>query len=180
MNKENFVKYIKNFDCLNAGSLDEIKSVIDEFPYFQSAWTLYVKNLYDTKDIRFENKQKTASVFIGDRKVLQGIILGTYMPNQAEESVERQPIAIETQEEEVEVLDNNIGTEAVDSEQRTVDNEQFTVDNGQGTTDSEQFAENSEAEEVDVLGNEADTTEPIIEEALQVVEEVAAEPESEP
>lgn len=74
MNREQFIKYCSDFSLLNSKSLDEIRLLIEEFPYFQSAWVLYAKNLHTLKDVRFENKLKTAAVYVPDRKNLAAII----------------------------------------------------------------------------------------------------------
>ena len=80
MNKETFAKYISNPTLLDNDSLPEIKAMLDEFPYFQSAWVLYIKNLHAIKDIRYENKLKTACAYISDRKHLHDILKGAYIP----------------------------------------------------------------------------------------------------
>ena len=46
MNKETFAKYISDLSLLNNDTLPEIKAMLDEFPYFQSAWVLYINNLH--------------------------------------------------------------------------------------------------------------------------------------
>jgi hypothetical protein len=80
MNKETFAKYISNPSLLDNDTLPEIKAMLDEFPYFQSAWVLYIKNLHAIKDIRYESKLKTACAYISDRKHLHDILKGTYTP----------------------------------------------------------------------------------------------------
>ena len=80
MNKETFARYISNPSLLDNETLPEIKSMLDEFPYFQSAWVLYIKNLHTIKDIRYESKLKTACAYISDRKHLHDILKGTYIP----------------------------------------------------------------------------------------------------
>ena len=80
MNKETFAKYISDLSLLNNDTLPEIKAMLDEFPYFQSAWVLYIKNLHTIKDIRYESKLKTACAFVSDRKHLHDLLKGTYIP----------------------------------------------------------------------------------------------------
>ena len=80
MNKETFAKYIGDLSLLNNDTLPEIKAMLDEFPYFQSAWVLYIKNLHSIKDIRYESKLKTACAFVSDRKLLHDILKGSYIP----------------------------------------------------------------------------------------------------
>ena len=80
MNKETFAKYISDLSLLDNDTLPEIKAMLDEFPYFQSAWVLYIKNLHSIKDIRYESKLKTACAFVSDRKLLHDILKGSYIP----------------------------------------------------------------------------------------------------
>lgn len=80
MNKEQFIKYTSDFSLLNNKSLDDLKFLLDEFPYFQSGWILYAKNLYELSDVRFENKLKLAATHIPDRKVFAKILNGSYHP----------------------------------------------------------------------------------------------------
>jgi len=80
MNKETFAKYISDPSLLDNDTLPEIKAMLDEFPYFQSAWVLYIKNLHSIKDIRYESKLKTACAFVSDRKHLHDILKGSYIP----------------------------------------------------------------------------------------------------
>ncbi|HNQ67697.1 MAG TPA: hypothetical protein PKN32_04915 [Bacteroidales bacterium] len=80
MNREQFNIYSSDFSLLNSESLENIRLLLEEFPYFQSAWILYVKNLHILKDVRFESKLKTAAVYIPDRRILKRIINDTYIP----------------------------------------------------------------------------------------------------
>ena len=91
MNKETFAKYISDLSLLNNDTLPEIKAMLDEFPYFQSAWVLYIKNLHTIKDIRYESKLKTACAFVSDRKHLHDLLKGTHIPTIA--SIQAQSIA---------------------------------------------------------------------------------------
>ena len=107
MNKETFAKYISNPSLLDNDSLPEIKAMLDEFPYFQSAWVLYIKNLHTIKDIRYESKLKTACAYISDRKHLHDILKGIAVKKQdlasqpEENTAIVQPQNIESQQEEI-------------------------------------------------------------------------------
>ncbi|MDL2262391.1 hypothetical protein LJC11_02685 [Bacteroidales bacterium OttesenSCG-928-I21] len=81
MNKEQFIKYTTNYSLLNSISLDELKLLLEEFPYFQSAWVLYIKNLYELSDVRFENKLKRAAIHVPSRKILAKILKEDYQPS---------------------------------------------------------------------------------------------------
>jgi hypothetical protein len=97
MNREQFIKYCSDFSLLDSKSLDEIRTLLDEFPYFQSAWMLYAKNLHVLKDVRFESKLKTAAVYVPDRAKLASVIRDegiqrSIVPDTTKEQVVIEPI----------------------------------------------------------------------------------------
>ena len=110
MNKETFAKYISDPSLLDNDTLPEIKAMLDEFPYFQSAWVLYIKNLHAIKDIRYENKLKTASAFVSDRKHLHDLLKGTYIPTITPVPVHTQLIASPQEPEQPQSDDVNPDT----------------------------------------------------------------------
>ena len=116
MNKETFAKYISDLSLLNNETLPEIKAMLDEFPYFQSAWVLYIKNLHTIKDIRYENKLKTACAFVSDRKLLHDILANTQVPTSEQEKNNEefslvQPQNIVSQAENIEIETPTISQE---------------------------------------------------------------------
>ena len=124
MNKETFAKYISNPSLLDNDTLPEIKAMLDEFPYFQSAWILYIKNLHTIKDIRYESKLKTACAYISDRKHLHDILKGAYIPAIA--PVQTQFIAspIEENPEEIAIVQPQNLVAQNESEANTTENVQ--------------------------------------------------------
>ena len=96
MNREQFIKYTSDFSSLDSKSLEDIRTLLDEFPHFQSAWILYAKNLHKIKDVRFESKLKIASVYIPDRRVLSRIINDTYIPGLLKKNTTPAPESIVT------------------------------------------------------------------------------------
>jgi hypothetical protein len=67
-------KLILNPSALTKASLSELKQLIEEYPYFQAARMLYLKNLSVVEDIRFQKELKKMSVYISDRKRLYMLI----------------------------------------------------------------------------------------------------------
>ncbi len=74
MDKDTFVKYLERPELLSEKSLAGIKELINEYPYFQAAHLLCVKNLHNLKSIRFNNQLKTSCAFIANREVLYNLI----------------------------------------------------------------------------------------------------------
>ena len=129
MNKETFAKYISDPSLLDNDTLPEIKAMLDEFPYFQSAWVLYIKNLHAIKDIRYENKLKTASAFVSDRKHLHDLLKGTYIPTITPVPVHTQSIASPQEPEQPQSDDTNpdtVETQNLVSHPETQEEEDYT------------------------------------------------------
>ena len=74
MNRDKFVKYLDDPESLDAESLDEIRDVLLEYPYFHTAHMLLVKNLNNLRDMRFSNQLKFSAAHIGNRHLLFNLI----------------------------------------------------------------------------------------------------------
>ena len=74
MNRDKFVKYLDSPESLDVESLDEIRGVLQEYPYFQTAHMLLVKTLNNLRDMRFNNQLKFSAAHIGDRHILFNLI----------------------------------------------------------------------------------------------------------
>jgi tetratricopeptide (TPR) repeat protein len=74
MTLEQMIFYLENPDQLNDKTLSELKEILDEYPYFQSAHLLYVRNLLNEKNFRFASQLKTSAIHITDRSVLYQLL----------------------------------------------------------------------------------------------------------
>ena len=70
MQAEQFNKLLLQPALLNSETVNGLKDLVDEFPYFQAAWLLYLKNLKQIKSPEFDAALKKAAVQITDRKLL--------------------------------------------------------------------------------------------------------------
>ena len=70
MNKSLFYQYLYYPELLDDRSLLEIEKIIIEYPYFQSAHLLHVKNLSNQGHISFHRELKRSAVWITNRKKL--------------------------------------------------------------------------------------------------------------
>ena len=70
MNREQMMRYLDDPTQLNEKSLDELKEILDEFPFFQTAHMLYARNLLNEKSFRFTNQLKIAAASVTDRSML--------------------------------------------------------------------------------------------------------------
>jgi len=70
MEKETFLKYLHQHKHLNEESLETLKKLIDEHPWFQAGWMLYLKNLKSLNSENFEATLKQVALMVPDRKRL--------------------------------------------------------------------------------------------------------------
>jgi hypothetical protein len=74
MNKETFYNLMEDPELLNSESLPEMKKLTEEYPAFQVAWLLYIKNLQITGHTYFGAELKKAAPLVADRKQLYRIL----------------------------------------------------------------------------------------------------------
>lgn len=76
MKADDFYQFMKEPSLLTEKTIPELKEIVDDFPWFQTARALYLKNLALTEDIRFGQELQRMSVYIHDRKKLFMLIEG--------------------------------------------------------------------------------------------------------
>jgi tetratricopeptide (TPR) repeat protein len=74
MTREQMLSYMENPALLNEKTLVELKEILDEFPYFQTARLLYTRNLLNENNFRFANQLKICAIHATDRKVLYHLL----------------------------------------------------------------------------------------------------------
>jgi hypothetical protein len=70
MNKELFLQYVRFPELLDDRSLAGIEGILQEYPFFQTARLLHIKNLHNQGSLGFEKTLRLAAVFIPDRSRL--------------------------------------------------------------------------------------------------------------
>lgn len=70
MNRDEFLKYLEHPGQLDKRSILEIHELLNEFPYFQTAHMMLLKNLYILGNIKFDRQLRKSAAYIGDRSVL--------------------------------------------------------------------------------------------------------------
>lgn len=70
MNREEFLKYLESPGQLDKRSILEIHELLNEFPYFQTAHLMLLRNLYVLGNIKFDSQLKKSAAYIGNRSVL--------------------------------------------------------------------------------------------------------------
>ena len=66
--------YIQSPDLLGEDTLQEIKSLTEKYPFYQTAWMLYLKNLKNINSPDFETELNRVAIRIADRKRLYGFL----------------------------------------------------------------------------------------------------------
>ncbi len=111
MNKQLLYYYINNPRELNESSLSEIQELVDEYPYFQTARLLLLKNLRLLDHIRFEPELKRSVLYVPDRTRLFELIHNLYPESDAEsepvisEEEKKDEVAIEENKEKPSSID---------------------------------------------------------------------------
>jgi hypothetical protein len=70
MQKEEFFTYLKDPGKLNTESLGQLKEVVSNYPAFQSAWALLLKNLKLLNDPEFDKYLEQGAIYVADRRKL--------------------------------------------------------------------------------------------------------------
>jgi len=70
MNRTEFLEIINNPDLLSDVTLPQLQEIVNEYPFFQAARMLLVKNLHKLDHIRYNSELKHSAVYIADRAKL--------------------------------------------------------------------------------------------------------------
>ena len=77
MNPQQFFNFMQSPESLSADSITLLESLLKEFPYFQTAHLLYLKNLHNTSNIHYHQQLKLAAAHTGSRKKMYYLIMQT-------------------------------------------------------------------------------------------------------
>ena len=70
MNRSDFLRMIESSGPADRQTISEVNELIIIFPYFQSAYSLLLKGLQNTSDVKFENQLRVSAMHIANREVL--------------------------------------------------------------------------------------------------------------
>ena len=70
MNKSDFISLLQRPASIKQEQINGLKSVIDEFPYFQSVRAIYLKGLKNSESYRYNQELKTTAAYTTDRSIL--------------------------------------------------------------------------------------------------------------
>ena len=78
MKKQELNKYITDPETLNSSTLNDIRSLLNDYPYFQTAHLLSVKNLFNVSHEDFSKELNLSAAHIPDRKMLYYLLHSAY------------------------------------------------------------------------------------------------------
>jgi hypothetical protein len=70
MNNNDFTYILQQPEAVTPQQTDELKSIVDEFPYFQSARAIYLKGLKSQESFKYNQALKTTAAYTTDRSIL--------------------------------------------------------------------------------------------------------------
>lgn len=78
--RDHLIQFIEKPGLLKEQTIGELKEIVDEFPYFQSAQLLYTYNLLSQANFRYAGYLKTCSIYATDRTVLYQLLQSKSSP----------------------------------------------------------------------------------------------------
>ena len=111
MNKSLFYQYIHYPELLDERSLMEIKDIVAEYPYFQSAHLLHVKNLSNQGNINYDRELKKSAIWVTNRKKLFHLLDNRVLISVSEEKA-HEANTPHYSDEDVDIIDFTALTEA--------------------------------------------------------------------
>ena len=115
MVKENYIKILENPSEIKDLDYNNLKNIVDKYPYFQSAKSLYLKSLKDQKSFRYNNELKVTAAHTVDRAILFNFITSDLFKEAEKKDViskqkDTKTSAVEKPEKEQLEEELNIGT----------------------------------------------------------------------
>jgi hypothetical protein len=97
---EKFTNLLNGTSKIQQTEIAELKSIVDEFPYFQSARALYLKGLKNQDSFKYNSELKITAAYTTDRTILFDFITSRDF-NETEEEIHTQII----KEEKTEIIE---------------------------------------------------------------------------
>jgi len=108
--------WMDNPALLTKSSLQELRQIMDEYPYFHAVRMLYLKNLAVLQDVRLDKELKKMSIYVPDRRQLYNLI--HELPPIQSATIEQEPGTARTNQTEVaiEVIEKALPDTAPDEQ----------------------------------------------------------------
>ena len=90
MNTSNFTNLLQQPQQIPANQVSDVRAIIDEFPYFQSARAIYLKGLKDQGSFKYNQELKTTAAYTTDRSILFDFITSDeFQQNEISEHIKK-------------------------------------------------------------------------------------------
>lgn len=90
MNPTDFTYILQHPQSISHEQTEAVKSIIDEFPYFQPARAIYLKGLKDQSSFKYNQELKTTAAYTTDRSILFDFITSdVFLQNEISESIKQ-------------------------------------------------------------------------------------------
>lgn len=104
MTKQELIHHINNVHLLNATHKEELNTLVENFPWFQTAHLLHTKSLQNIKDLTFESKLNKTAAHVSDRRILFELLQNeTKIQNEKLEVIDKEESSIEEISNEPEI-----------------------------------------------------------------------------
>ena len=143
METNTIIKFIEKKHLIGQLETAELKTVIDEFPYFQSARALYLKGLKNQNSFKYNNELKVTAAYTTERTILFDFITSKEFNKNHKEETHQETTAFILQENNDNTLvqNNEIEPEVV-SELPELAKEKLEIGTPISFTNSENFSFN--------------------------------------
>ncbi|MCQ2360515.1 MAG: hypothetical protein MJ009_03410 [Paludibacteraceae bacterium] len=105
MNRSELLEYIKHPERLNEKSLEDLRRLVQEYPYFQTAVLLYLRNLKNTGDLAYTSELKRTALLVADRTRLEEVMEGKFEELKSEKLKKKSEKLMKEEREELEEFD---------------------------------------------------------------------------
>jgi len=90
MNISNFTYLLQNPKHISASQVGDVRTIIDEFPYFQAGRAVYLKGLKDQESFKYNQELKTTAAYTTDRSILFDFITSDeFQQNEISEHIKK-------------------------------------------------------------------------------------------
>lgn len=90
MNMPDFTYLLQHPQNITTDQISDVRTIIDEFPYFQSARAIYLKGLKNQESFKYNQELKTTAAYTTDRSILFDFITSEeFLQNEISEHIKR-------------------------------------------------------------------------------------------
>ena len=115
MNNTDFTNILQHPQNITRQQTEAVKSIINEFPYFQSARALYLKGLKNQSSFKYNQELKTTAAYTADRSILFDFITSeVFIQNEISEFIKQNTAHL--QDIEIDVEDISVNKKVTDDD----------------------------------------------------------------